>query len=351
MKKILLIEDSEDIRENTAEILELAHYRVATAADGKQGVALALEYKPDLIVCDIMMPVLDGYAVLHMIRKHPGLQHVPFIFLTARAERLDVRKGMELGADDYITKPFNGTELLNAIEGRLKKTELLAQSITSGIAGFDRLLEIVTEQKSLETLTQDRSVNRYKKKQVIYSEGNFPSRLFYIVKGRVKTYKMNDDGKELVIGLYDEGDFLGHIALMEGTAYKETAEALTDSELAIIPRDEFDALVCDNPQVAQKLIRLLARNVTEKEQQLLHLAYSSLRKKVAEALVALYKKYHREDSTFSIDLSRENLAAIAGTAKESMIRTLGDFRDEKIIDIKDGAIIIQNLQKLEHMLN
>jgi CRP/FNR family cyclic AMP-dependent transcriptional regulator len=351
MKKILIIEDSEDIRENTAEILELAHYQVDTAADGKEGVAKAIDFRPDLIVCDIMMPVLDGYAVLHMVRKHPGLQHVPFIFLTAKAERTDMRKGMELGADDYITKPFNGTELLNAIEGRLKKTELLTQSVASGINGFDALVEIATDKRSLEDLAEGRSVNKYKKKQVIYSEGNFPSRLFYITKGRVKTYKMNDDGKELVIGLYDEGDFLGHIALLEGTAYKEWAEALTDCELAIIPKDEFDALINNNPQIAQKLIRLLAKNVTEHEQQLLHLAYSSLRKKVAEALVALYRKYHRNEGTFSIDLSRENLAALAGTAKESMIRTLGDFKDEQIIDIRDGAIVILNLQKLEKMIN
>lgn len=352
MKKVLLIEDNDDIRENTAEILELSNYLVYKAANGKEGVEQAIAHKPDLIICDIMMPVLDGYGVLHMIHKNPDLQHIPFIFLTAKAERVEVRKGMELGADDYITKPFNGTELLNAIEVRLKKSEQLSQTMSSGLTGLNTLLDIATEGKSLESLTEDRSTNKYKKKQVIYSEGNHPSRLFYVLSGKVRTFKMNDDGKELVVGLYNEGDFLGHIALLEGGTYKDTAEALADTELAIIPKSDFEALINNNPVVAQKLIQLLARNITEMEQQLLNLAYSSLRKKVAEALVALYKKYNpKGEEGFAIDLSRENLAAIAGTAKESMIRTLGDFKDEKLIDIKDGAIVVLNIKKLENLIN
>ncbi|MFZ9718591.1 MAG: response regulator [Chitinophagaceae bacterium] len=111
MKTILLIEDNNDIRENTAEILELANYSVLTAENGKLGLALALEHKPDMIICDIMMPVLDGYGVLHVLQKNEALQQIPFIFLSAKSERSDLRKGMELGADDYITKPFTDTEL------------------------------------------------------------------------------------------------------------------------------------------------------------------------------------------------------------------------------------------------
>src|SRR5688572_27603161 len=103
---ILLIEDNNEIRENTAEILELASYKVTTAENGKAGVEKALKDKPDLIICDIMMPVLDGYGVLHLVNKNPGLASVPFIFLTAKSERADYRKGMEMGADDYISKPF-----------------------------------------------------------------------------------------------------------------------------------------------------------------------------------------------------------------------------------------------------
>ena len=125
MKKLLLIEDNDEIRENTAEILELAMYNVYTAENGKVGVEKAIDLKPDLIICDITMPLLDGYGVLHAIQKNEEIKNTPFIFLTARTDRSDFRKGMELGADDYISKPFDGTELLNAVDSRLKKVELL----------------------------------------------------------------------------------------------------------------------------------------------------------------------------------------------------------------------------------
>ena len=121
MKKILLIEYNKDIRENTAEILTLANYNVLTAANGKKGVEIALKEMPDIIVCDIMMPVLDGYGVLHLLSKNTETANIPFIFLTAKADQIDFRKGMEMGADDYITKPFDDVQLLNAIEVRLKK--------------------------------------------------------------------------------------------------------------------------------------------------------------------------------------------------------------------------------------
>ncbi|MCB9194172.1 MAG: response regulator, partial [Flavobacteriales bacterium] len=105
MKTILLIEDDVDMRENTSEILELANFRVLKAENGRRGVDLARKEVPDLVLCDIMMPDLDGYGVLHLLGRDPSTAEIPFIFLSAKAERGDIRKGMELGADDYLTKP------------------------------------------------------------------------------------------------------------------------------------------------------------------------------------------------------------------------------------------------------
>ncbi len=352
MKTLLLIEDNDDIRENTAEILELANYKVFTAPNGKLGVEMALDKKPDLIICDIMMPILDGYGVLHAIHKNDEIKNTPFIFLTAKTERSDLRKGMELGADDYITKPFDGTELLNAIDSRLKKVDLLKQQLSPDMEGLNQLLYASSSEDVLKSLTEQRSINHYKKKQVIYAEGNHPLQLFYVIKGKVKTYKTNEDGKDLVTELYTAGDFLGHVSLLQGGLYKETAEAMDDCELAIIPKKEFEDLLNNNREVAQKFIGLLAKNIAEKENQLLNMAYNSLRKKVADALVALKRKYQSPGSdTFSIDISRENLATIAGTATESLIRTLSDFKSEKLIDIKEGHITLINEKKLESMIN
>lgn len=351
MKTILLIEDNDDIRENTAEILDLAGYNVLTAENGKTGVELALEHKPELVICDIMMPVLDGYGVLHMLQRNDNMKDIPFIFLTAKTERSDFRKGMEMGADDYITKPFSGTDLLHAIESRLKKATLRKQEFASNLQGLNKLMEAATGKASLQALSEGRNIDRYKKKQAIYMEGNHPSSLFYIQKGKVKSFKRNEDGKELVVDLYNAGDFLGYVALLEGGPYKETAEAMEESEIAVIPREDFEELLNNHQEVAVQFIRLLARNVTTKEQQLLGLAYNSLRKKVAEALVNLYNKYNeRKEVPFAIDISRDNLATIAGTATESLIRTLGDFREEKLIDIKEGTIVILNEKKLSSML-
>ncbi len=352
MKTILLIEDNNDIRENMAEILELAGYKVFTAENGKVGVEVAQEEKPDLIVCDIMMPVLDGYGVIHMLQKNDELRNTPFIFLTAKAERAEIRKGMELGADDYITKPFDVTELLNAIESRLRKADVLRKDIPKGLEGINSLLSTISGTAAIEQFIKDRSTTRYKKKQTVYAEGNHATRLYYIEKGKVKVFRMNDDGKELITDLYGEGEFLGYSTLLEGGVYKETAEALEESEIAAIPRSEFDELVNSNKEVLQKFVQLLVNNVQEKEQQLLKLAYSSLRKKVADTLIMLAKKYKTsEGQQFTIDISRENLAHIAGTAKESLIRTLSDFKDEKLIDIRQGDIVLLNEKKLENMLN
>ncbi|WP_295128873.1 response regulator [uncultured Chitinophaga sp.] len=351
MKTLLLIEDNAEIRENTEEILELAGYKVLTAPDGKKGVELAIKNHPDLVICDIMMPVLDGYGVLHMMQRNDELKGTPFIFLSAKSERGDFRKGMDLGADDYITKPFSGTDLLNAVESRLKKAEVRKENFTPDIQGLNKLMDVAGGKSALQNLPEGRNTEKYKKKQVIYSEGNRPQRLYYVQKGKVKTYKRNDDGKELVVELYNIGDFLGHIALLEGGLYKDTAEAMEETELAVIPLEDFEGLLNSNNDVAVQFVKMLARNVSTKEQQLLGLAYNSLRKKVAEALMSLVRKYNASrDEPFTIDISRDNLATIAGTATESLIRTLGDFREEKLIDIQEGAIVIMNQQKLAGLL-
>lgn len=351
MKKILVIEDSIDILENTAEILELSNYKVFTAPNGKMGIEMALAHKPDLILCDIMMPELDGYGVLHIVQKNPDLQNIPFIFLTAKTGQADMRKGMSLGADDYITKPFDATELLDAIEGRLKKNELLKQSISAGIKGMDELITMIGGEKVMEEFVNGRQIDRYKKKQRIYSEGNHPIRLYYVQKGMVKIYKTNNYGKELIVKIVGENEFFGYTELLLNSVYKVNADALEDSEIAAIPRNEFDELMNSNHEVMRKFVKLLASNVTEKEEQLLHMSYDSLRKKVAEALLAVQKMSNNKNGNFTIQLSRENLAAVAGTATESLIRTLTEFKSEKLIDIQEGKIAILNISRLESMAN
>ena len=350
MKTILLIEDSDDIRETTAEILELANYKVISAENGKIGVEIANKTKPDLVVCDIMMPVLDGYGVLHIFSQNPDLQNIPFIFLTAKTDRSDLRKGMDMGADDYLTKPFQEIELLNAIESRLKKLENLSNSFKNTHEGIEEFYQKATKYSDLSSLSADRKVNNIKKKQVIYSEGDEPIRFFFLKSGKVKTYQTNRDGKEFITGLYKSGDFFGHISIIENSEYQESSEALEDCEIIGIPKHDFLELITRNQLVANQFIKMLANNIQEKENQLTQIAYNSIRKRTADALVMLSKKYKNDNQeNFAIKISRDDLASVVGTATESLIRALSDFKSDKLIEINGSEIKILDERKLVNL--
>jgi CRP-like cAMP-binding protein/CheY-like chemotaxis protein len=349
-KTILVIDDNTDIRENTAEILELAGYKTFTAENGKQGVEVAVKQKPSVIVCDIMMPELDGYGVLHLLRKNPETQHIPFIFLTAKTERSDFRKGMEMGADDYITKPFEDIELLNAVEVRLKKTQILEQNYSASPQGLTQFLKDVKSTGLIQKLSEQYAVENYDKKQMLYQEGKRPRFLYYLMKGKVKAYKSHEDGKEYITNLYSEGDFIGYTALIEDANYDDSATILEDAEVMMIPKDDFLQMVYSDISIASKFIHIITQNVREKEERLLNLAYSSLRKRVAKALVDIVEKFNLKEQTSPIEISREDIAQYVGTATESLIRTLSDFKAEKLIDIKSGKIIVNNVEKLKNLL-
>lgn len=350
MKSILVIDDNKDIRENTAEILDLAGYKTFTAENGKKGVELALKEKPDVIVCDIMMPELDGYGVLHLLRKNPEAQNIPFIFLTAKTERSDFRKGMEMGADDYVTKPFEDIELLNAIEMRLKKAEVMKQKYAMSEQGINQFLKDVKDAGIISQLAEQYVIESYAKKQTLYQEGKRPRFLYYLVKGKVKGFKTHEDGKDYITDIFSDGDFMGFPALIEDKNYDDSAVVLEEAEIMQVPKDDFLQMIYSDMNVAVKFIRIITQNVKEKEERLLSLAYSSLRKRVAKALVDLDGKYNEPGGNKPIEISREDIAHYVGTATESLIRTLSDFKSEKLIEIKEGKIRISDIEKLRNLL-
>ena len=126
MKKILVIEDEPEMRRNITALLRYHDYETLAAENGQKGVESARREKPDLILCDVMMPELDGHAVLQALQADAALGRIPFIFLTAKGEKEDLRSGMNLGADDYLTKPVGNADLVRAIETRLRRSELQA---------------------------------------------------------------------------------------------------------------------------------------------------------------------------------------------------------------------------------
>ncbi len=346
MKKILLIEDNPEMRENTAEMLELANYQVQVAENGKEGVKLAQEAPPDLIICDIMMPELDGYGVLYLLAKNPKTSSVPFIFLTAKAEKSDYRKGMNLGADDYLTKPFEEMELLEAVDIRLKKSQQFQKAFEDDQEGIEHFIEEAKGLEEMNKLSEDRRSRHYKKKEALFYEGEYPNFLYFVNRGKIKTYKMNEDGKELITGLYREGDFVGYLALLENTEYPESAVVLEDSEVYLIPKKDFLVLLFNNRDVSARFIKMLSRDLVEKEQELLNLAYNTVRKRVADALLQLRERYQSGEENFSMAISRDDLASMVGTAKESVIRTLSEFKSDRLISINGSKITILQPEKL-----
>lgn len=347
MKKILLIEDNFDIRENTVELLTLAGYDVRAAENGKIGVDLAIKEQPDLIICDIMMPELDGYGVLHILGKRSDTAAIPFIFLTALTEKSEVRKGMELGADDYLTKPFDDTSLLNAIEARFRKSSIRKSEYAATSEGLTSFLSEAGKILNLKTLTDGKKVTVVKKKTELFSEGDMPSSVFLVQSGEIKVSRLHQEGKELITNLYTKGSFFGFEAILENLPYNESAMAAQDSEVIIIPKDDFLTLVYNHPDVSAAFISMLCKKVVEKETALLNLAYSSVRQRTASALL---KSSERKDEKGLINIAREDLARIIGTASESVIRVLADFKEENLIAVESGKIRILKPEGLEKVV-
>ncbi len=342
MKKILIIEDNFEVRDNLAEILELSNYEVHTAENGKIGLKLVRSIVPDLILCDVMMPELDGFGVLKILDKNPIHRSIPFIFLTAKAEKADFRKGMNLGADDYITKPFDDVELLDAIEMRLKKSEELKKVFDGSPSGLNHFLDQAKGQEALTSISIEREIRTFRKRDTIYQEDDFPKRLYFLASGKIKLVKTSEMGKEYITDIVNEGNFIGYQALISGIEYTETAVAMEDCELSLIPKEDFYALLYNNRDFSTQFIKMLANQSIEKEEQLLSLAYHSIRQRVAEALLKLYQRYENE----GISILRDDLAAMVGTAKESVIRTLTDFKKEGLIEINRSNITILQPAKL-----
>jgi CRP-like cAMP-binding protein/CheY-like chemotaxis protein len=324
---------------------------VLQAENGKIGVELAQKHLPDMILCDIMMPELDGYGVLYLLSKNQNTENIPFIFLTAKTERSDMRKGMEMGADDYLTKPFDDIELLNTIESRFNKHQKLESFYSQSLESLKHLVNQNHGLDELKKIIADRKVKYIRKKQIIYYEGDSISGIYLILSGKVKAIKLNDDGREFVTGMYGPEDYIGIQAMLSGDHYNETVEAIEDTTICLLPKETVNQLLDNYTDIGQKFIKVLSSNLIEKEEQLLQLAYHSVRKRMAEILLRLAKSSNDGADELIIRISREDLASMAGMATETVSRTLSDFKDENIIEKKGSVIHILDSSKLLKMKN
>lgn len=350
MTKVLIIEDNNDIRENVVEILSLSGYSVFDTDNGKKGAELAITHKPDIILCDIMMPGMDGYGVFEVLHSHEDTKTIPFIFITAKSERIDVRKGMEMGADDYLTKPFDDTELINAIETRLRKKQIQQEFYSKSLEKLNALIARKDGLDLLKEALEDRKIRSFKKKQAIYNEGDRVTGIWLLLSGKVKTTKLTEDGREFLTGIYEPDDFLATNALFSEGTYHDTAVTLEESHLVLFPNAQFEEFINLYPDVSEKFIRILSNQIREKEEHLMQLAYNSVRKRVAEGLLKFYRQ-RANISENTVSVSRNDLAAMTGTAQETVSRTISDLCDEGLIEKQGNMIVVLNEQKLERLKN
>lgn len=348
MNTILLIEDDIALRENTQELLELSGYKVITAPNGSIGISKAKEVHPHLIICDIMMPEVDGYGVLKALTENKETQQIPFIFLSAKTEHKEIRKGMDLGADDYLTKPYEEEELMSAIESRLAKAQLLSniEKASHRESVDESALRNLNELKNF--FDDNGTILTFDKGEKIYTEGQHSNYIYLILKGIVKTHKMDESGKELITALYKPDDFLGFTSFEEQMPYQESATAVDNVETAAILKQELKEILGKSKDVTLELVNVLTENLSEIKQQLLQMAYSSVRKKTAQTILQFVKILNKKPNE-SIKISRYDLANVAGIATESLIRTLSGFKKEGIIDIDGRNIRVLDITALQKM--
>ncbi|ARV15833.1 response regulator [Polaribacter sp. SA4-12] len=348
MRKILLIEDDVVLRENTSELLELSNYEVVNAPNGKIGVEVAKETLPDIIVCDIMMPELDGYGVLEALTKNESTQHIPFIFLSAKTERKDVRKGMDLGADDYITKPFSEDELISAIESRLAKASIL-KDLREKKDENKEDTEALRSLNDLKNYFEDNGETfRYAKETSIYKEGKNSNYIYLITSGLIKCHKLDEQGKQLTTALYKEDDLFGYTSFSQNLAYQESATTIQETELVGLSKKALTNVLDKNHKVTLELIELLTEDLAIVKDQLLQMAYSSVSKKTANTILMFAEKLNRKPEE-QIKISRNDLASVAGIATETLIRTMSSFKKQGIIEIEGRTIRILDLEKLKEI--
>ena len=349
MKTVLLIEDDLTLLANTKEFLELYNYKVWYAKNGEIGVNLAFQTNPDIIVCNIMLPVLDGYGVYDLLKKNETTRSIPFIFLSEKTRINDPGNGMNLEAVDYVTKPFNIKDLINTIESRLAKNDILNHNTKK------KPFPVTSEPLNISTLVQLQDYfkktgqfNDVNKNEVIYKERKNAYSIYFVEKGIVKTHRMDEFGKELITGIYKKGDFLGFYTFKKLSSYPETATALENGSLFSLSTKEFQEILGGSHKLTLELAQLLSENLAELRSHLLEMAYGSVLKKTTNTILKFIDGT-QENLHEAIKISRSDLASIAGISTESLIRSLSLLKKEKLIDIEGRNIKILNLQELYHI--
>lgn len=296
MKKILVIEDDLSVRENLYDILNSENYNVTLAENGRKGLKIAFDIIPDLILCDLLMPEMNGYEVIHYIKQNPTTREIPFIFLTAKVDLSDIRKGMETGADDYITKPFSVKDLVTAIKIRLERSESAKKKFKDltlslemslphelrtplfGILGFSRLLADNAETYSAEEI-KDFAEN-------IYSSGKRLHRLVenFLYLARIELMVHNNSIKDELIleQISQTSSIINQTAIETAKAYQRVENLKVNVEDFVVKINLegfiklFDELIDNAFKFSKKGDNIVISSRTESEYNVISISNSGI---------------------------------------------------------------------------
>jgi CRP-like cAMP-binding protein/FixJ family two-component response regulator len=347
--KILLIEDNPEMARSITDILKLVKYDVIHACNGKEGVELARIHLPDLIICDVMMPELDGYGVIHIVSQIPATADIPFIFLSAKSTHEDLRAGMNLGADDYLFKPYEGAELLKIVDLRLKKSLKTKKEQSGSFFYSDQSAGLTWDFQELKQFSQSWKLKTFKKKDFIFKEGQPSTHIYFIESGKVKCYMSNSYGKELITGIAGPKELIGYATILNDSEYIENAEAQEEIKIWSISRLEFISIIENNKALSFKFIRFLSNNLIQLEERLMELAYQPVRQRVAQNLIKLGKHVGNPSDSGKINMSRKDISNVIGTATETLNRMVAEFKDDNLIETTELGLLIKDLKGLERV--
>lgn len=205
----------------------------------------------------------------------------------------------------------------------------------------------------VDSLNQFKGCGYYKKGQTVFTQGHYPHGVFCVKHGKIKVYKIGDEGKEQIVRFGKDGDILGYRALLSGDSYSCSADVLEDSHICFVPKAAFLEMLGKSGSLTLNVMKLLGNDLREAEKRITELAQKPVRERVAEALLLLKETYgvEEDDSTLNVTLSREEIANLVGTATETTIRLLSEFKQDGLIQLNGKKIAILNHQKLTKVAN
>ena len=344
---ILVIDDMRDVRENISELLELSGYHVLQAEDGYEGIRKAKRHAPELILCDIMMPGIDGYGVAEILARQEETKHIPFIYLTAKAEPADFKKGLQKGAVDYITKPFESDELIESISLRIRQTAS-NKPVQASDVDWQNWVDYLMTDAPLDRDGEPLAEVHLSAEATLFEQDDQANCLYFIKSGSVRSEYTDAAGRTLCFHLSRAGDFAGWSMGFQQGAYPHTAVAMTPCKAIRIPMSHIQTMLLEQPSMALTWGQLHQQVHSNLVDDMMGILYGNARENVARVLLR-FAEWNGE--TWTVIMPRETLAKSIGVAYETVIRTISQFKNEGWVSARGRRITLTNRDALLDLLN